>query len=287
LADVGSNGYTAHLARPDLWQRVSLHSDRTFYFVCLVFLALAILAASSFRRYRSGRVLIAVRDNQRAASAYSLSVVRTRLAAFAVAGGIAGLAGVLLAYSEHNVIAGSYSPEYSIFAFLAAVVGGLGSLAGAVSGTVALEAVTLFLPKADSVLGQTLTSAAPLLLTGPLLVLMLMQYPSGMAEIGFKLRDAFLRRVARRRGLEVPSLVADRRQPARSGDDEQQIVAHAKDRFLGGGPRSTSSTRGSDDMRAQASPGPSLITCPLCSELLTLEQAAVHPHLMASRGTAP
>ncbi len=288
-AHIMPSGYTAHLARPVLWQRVSLHSDRTFYFVCLVFLALAILAAASFRRYRSGRVLIAVRDNQRAASAYSLSVVRTRLAAFAVGGGIAGLAGVLLAYSEHNVISGSFSPEYSIFAFLAAVVGGLGSLAGAVLGTVVLEGATLFLPQASSVLGQTLTSAAPLLLTGPLLILMLVQYPSGMAEVGFKIRDAFLRRVASRRGLLVPSLVADRR-VATTGEEaaERDAISLAKERFIGTAPGAAPgvvSPGGPTGSAGAGGSGGSLIACPVCSELLTLQEAASHPHLSAAGGT--
>jgi hypothetical protein len=51
----------------------------------------------------------------------------------------------------------------------------------------------------------------PLLLTGPLLVINLYFYPGGSAEAGFATRDKFLRRLAAKYDLLVPSLVADRR----------------------------------------------------------------------------
>ena len=67
-AHILPTGLSAHLSRPVLYGRIDLTSDRAFYFVCLVFLALVMVAALAFRRHRSGRVLIALRDNQRAAS---------------------------------------------------------------------------------------------------------------------------------------------------------------------------------------------------------------------------
>src|SRR5439155_13878662 len=91
------SGLTAHLSRPVLYGRINLENNRTFYYVCVAFMILAAIAAQTFRRNRSGRILIAVRDNQRASSAYAVNVVRTRFAAFAVSGGMAGLAGVLFA----------------------------------------------------------------------------------------------------------------------------------------------------------------------------------------------
>jgi branched-chain amino acid transport system permease protein len=205
------SGYTAHLDRPVLWQRIDLASNRSFYFVCLVFLALAMLAAYSLRRYRSGRVLIALRDNQRGAAVYGISPVKAKLAAFAISGGIAGMAGVLLAYSEYNVIPGSYDPLFSVFIFLAVVIGGVSSIPGAVLGAVALRAGALFIPEAAKGLSQQVVEVLPLLLTGPLLITSVLSYPAGMVELGVKVRDAFLRRVAERHGILVPSLIADRR----------------------------------------------------------------------------
>ncbi len=95
-------GFAAQINRPTLWQRIALGDigpNRNYYFVCLICLGLAMAAATAFRRFHSGRVLIAVRDNQRTAASFAINIVRSRVAAFAVAGGIAGMAGVLLIYA--------------------------------------------------------------------------------------------------------------------------------------------------------------------------------------------
>src|SRR5206468_5190379 len=220
------SGLTAHLERPVLYGRIDLANERTFYFVCVAFLAVAMLVALSFRKNRSGRVLIAARDNQRAAPSYAINLVRARLAAFAVAGGIAGMAGVLFAYEQHNVIPGSFRVENSIAIFLATVIGGLTSVPWAVVGAVSVEALTLFGPRAQHLLGETLTSVLPLLALGPLLILNLYFYPGGTAEANFKLRDKFLRWVAKRHDILVPSLVADRR--VETGEADTELIEGAE-----------------------------------------------------------
>jgi branched-chain amino acid transport system permease protein len=221
------NGLSAHLARPQLYGRIDLENNRTFYFVCLFFMLLVTLAALAFRRNRSGRVLIAARDNQRAAPAYAINLVRTRLAAFAVSGGIAGLAGVLFAYQQHTVEAQSYSVLASITLFLSVTIGGLTSVPFAVSGAISLQLFTLFGPRFYQHLGQTFVAVVPLLLTGPLLVVNMYFYPGGSAEAGFQSRDRFLRWVANRRNLLVPSLIADRRVEAEV-EARADIVASAE-----------------------------------------------------------
>lgn len=200
----------ASVKRPELYGRFELEAGRTFYFVCVLALLLCMASALSFRARRSGRVLIAMRDNQRGAASYSVNPVRTRLAAFAVSGSFAGLAGVLFVYLQHDVIPGTFGPEPSIAVFLAACVAGLTSLYTAVAGVVLFEAIVLFLPNLYSS-HTTLVAVMPLLLTGPLLVLSLYANPGGLAEFAFGARDDFLRRVARKAGIIVPSLLADRR----------------------------------------------------------------------------
>jgi branched-chain amino acid transport system permease protein len=203
------NTLAANLRRPLLYGKFDLENERAFYFLCVGFLALALVAAASFRRQHSGRMLIALRDNQRAAASYSISPVRTRLAAFAISGAFAGVAGVLFAYLQHNVIPGSYDVFSSIGVFLAAAVGGLGSLAFGTLSVIAFEATILFGPMAWHHLGQTFSSVVPLLLTGPLLILNLYANPGGLAGWAFAERDKWLRRLAQRHNVHVPSLVAD------------------------------------------------------------------------------
>jgi branched-chain amino acid transport system permease protein len=223
------NGLSAHLERPLLYGRFNLDNSRTFYFVCVVGLGLAILAANAFRRNRSGRVVIAARDNQRGAAAYGINIARTRLAAFAVSGGIAGMAGVLLAYAQHNVIPGSYDVGGSVLIFLAVVIGGITSIPAAVTGAILAEASVLFGPRLDPLLGSDITAVLPLLLTGPLLVLNLYFYPGGTAENFFATRDRFLRWVAAKHDILVPSLVADRRIDDTEADHaEDDVILQAE-----------------------------------------------------------
>ena len=261
-------GFASNVSRPLLYGRIDLEDDRTFYFVCLSFLAVAMLAALAFRRNRSGRVLIAARDNQRAAPAYAVNIVRTRLAAFAVSGGIAGMAGVLLVYAQHNVIPASYDVLGSITLFLAVVIGGLTSVPFAVGGAISYEAFVLFGPRLYQGLGSTFVAVVPLLLTGPLLVLDLYFYPGGSAEAGFQTRDRFLRWVARRHDVLVPSLVADRRVEEEQEERADLIV---------------SAERHVVEADSFATAGPT-ITCPVCDEVLSLEEAADHEHLQGDGG---
>ncbi len=286
-------GFAAPINRPALWGRITLGDigpNRNFYFVCLTCLALSMAAASSFRRMRSGRILIGVRDNPRAASSYSINVVRSRLAAFAVSGGIAGMAGVLLMYAQGNVIPQSFGIEYSIFIFLAVIVGGASSIPWAVIGAVSFEAFTLFAPKIlDRYLSASVTQVLPLILTGPGLIYTLIKYPSGNAEWGYELRDKFLRRVAAKRDILVPSLVADRRvvtgeesidaiELAEHHMEEVHAAHHAP--VLAGVGGSAGAVANEPDAGATTP----MITCPTCGRGLSIFEAAEHDHLRPPPG---
>src|SRR4051794_41959934 len=84
--------------------------------------------ARSMRRHRSGRVLMAVRDNGRVAQAFGVNLARSRLAAFAISGFIAGMAGALLTYQNRAFAGNAFPPARSLQLFLLTVIGGLGSL---------------------------------------------------------------------------------------------------------------------------------------------------------------
>jgi branched-chain amino acid transport system permease protein len=179
------------IQRPVLWGRIDLAHDRNFYNLTLVFLGLAVAAAVALRRYRSGRIFAAVRDNSRAASAYGVNVTRARLAAFAIAGGFSALAGVLLAYQQQAVDPSVYGIVPSIEIFIVVVIGGLTSLTGALLATALVEGVRLFG-------SRHLFESAHLLVTGPALLVILMFLPGGVADVLFGIRDRFLRAVANR-----------------------------------------------------------------------------------------
>jgi branched-chain amino acid transport system permease protein len=188
------------VGRPRLYGRFDVSSDTRFYFVCLFFLALSLLAARSLRQNRSGRIMIGVRDNGRGVQAYGVNLARTRLAAFAISGFIAAIAGALLAFNTGSVDATTFSPERSISVFTIAVIGGLTSLPGAMLGAIWVEGVPFLFSGSEFV--RLLTSGVGLLV-------LLLLVPGGLSEIMYRLRDTYLRWVAARNGIHVPSLVSD------------------------------------------------------------------------------
>ena len=118
------------VGRPLLFERFDLSEGRTMYLTCLVFLGLAILVAQGLRKTRSARVMIATRDNQRAADAAAVPTTNAKLSAFLVAGVISGIAGGLHVIIVPSLNPGTYPPSDSLTVFATAVIGGLGSISG-------------------------------------------------------------------------------------------------------------------------------------------------------------
>ncbi|MGQ0432179.1 MAG: ABC transporter permease [Microthrixaceae bacterium] len=247
--------------RPVLWERFDLDPERNFYYFAVAILAVLIAAAWSFRRHHSGRVLISTRDNVRGAQAYGINTIRTRLAAFAVSGGIAGIAGVLLVYQQRAIDASTYGVGPSVAVFVATVMGGLTSLPGAVAGALLIRSVGLF--------GDQRIDNISLLVTGPGLLLILLFLPGGFAQGAYQLRDGFLRWVASRNGILVPSLFADRR--VETGEGEADIISKAEEHV-----------ESTDTFDVLAEP---TIVCPTCGVAMLLSAAAEHPHLQTPSRT--
>jgi ABC-type branched-subunit amino acid transport system ATPase component/branched-subunit amino acid ABC-type transport system permease component len=112
---------------------VNSHPKR-YAFAALLALLVALLVASNVRRGRGGRRLVAVRSNERAAAALGLSVPRAKLFAFGVSAGIAGMAGVLIAFENTYVQYSSFDVFGSINVVITSVIGGVGFLFGALIG---------------------------------------------------------------------------------------------------------------------------------------------------------
>ncbi|HEX6379647.1 MAG TPA: ABC transporter permease [Acidimicrobiia bacterium] len=185
------------IVRPDLWQRFPLERAKAMYFLCLAFLVLFAFLARGVRRARAGRVLIAARDNRRAAEAASVPTTGVILSGFVFSGILAGIAGGLHVIVLHGARIGSYQPVQSLEVFSMAVIGGLGSVGGVLLGVFSLRAL------------QDVSAQYRLLITGTSLLAVLLVVPGGLGQVALNVRDRFLRFVANRRGLLVPSLVAD------------------------------------------------------------------------------
>ena len=148
-----------------------------FGLLILAVLALAALAVANLMRSASGRAMLAVRSNERAAAATGINVAATKLLAFGFSAFLAGLAGTLIGYSRGQLSAESFT-VFASLAFLAfAYLGGITSIGGAlVAGTLAPLGIGYVVVNQVISLGQYYT-----LVAGLSLVLVAMLNPGGIA----------------------------------------------------------------------------------------------------------
>jgi branched-chain amino acid transport system permease protein len=217
---------------PVLFKRYDMESQWVRYLFCLAVVSLAALVVRALRRSRPGRAMIATRDNERAAGALAVPTTRVKLQTFIFSGALAGLAGALyvLVLTPVGAGQGTFPAASSIEVFSYAVIGGLGSVAGAMSGVFFFRILDFLLAKQFS--GQVVTIVR-YSLSGAGLLWILYFLPGGIWQFVQRRRDTFLRWVANRRGIEVPSLVADRRieddgtPEDDHSEDETEVIAGA------------------------------------------------------------
>ncbi|HZS15266.1 MAG TPA: ABC transporter permease [Candidatus Dormibacteraeota bacterium] len=189
---------TGTLQRPVLFQRIDLSVESNFYYVCLAAAALAVGVSLRLRSSQVGRSWIAVRDNERAARALGIDPTRAKMLAFACSGMLAAFGGSLFAFDIQSVPAGFFGGDTSLSLFVMVVIGGLGSIPGAIFGAAYVRIAQIYV-----------TGPLQLLVTGAGLLAVLLWLPGGLGSLLYGARDAFLRRIAARRNLVVPALNMD------------------------------------------------------------------------------
>jgi branched-chain amino acid transport system permease protein len=115
---------------------VDLASDQAFYWFCLALTTLVLLATLNLRRSYIGRALVAVRDNDIAARTMGINLWRYKLLAFLMSAFVTGIAGAMMGIYISYVNVEGFPFLLSIEALAIVIVGGLGSVLGAVLGTV-------------------------------------------------------------------------------------------------------------------------------------------------------
>ncbi|MFS8665240.1 MAG: hypothetical protein LOD84_06135 [Limnochordales bacterium] len=128
-------GGTSYLSVPEATLLgVTLDRDRLFYYVVLAAVVAGVLAALNLFRTRVGRAFTAIRDNDRAAAAMGINVFAYKLLAFSISAFYAGVAGALWAYASGVVSAERFTLLLSVEYLAMIIVGGLGSVLGAIMG---------------------------------------------------------------------------------------------------------------------------------------------------------
>ena len=101
---------------------------------------ISIFAVTHVARPGIARRLVAVRDNEMGAAAMGIPVLRTKLLAFGLSGFMAGYAGVCLAFATQRFGTETFDPTISFLIISMIVIGGLGSISGAILGALYLRA---------------------------------------------------------------------------------------------------------------------------------------------------
>jgi branched-chain amino acid transport system permease protein len=165
----GSNGISLE---PAQLFGVVLASDRASYYLCLFVATVMTFGAYGIVRGRHGRAFVAVRDDDVASGMMGINVVRAKATAFLIGAFYAGIGGGLWAYYVRFVAVDQFTLIHSIWFIAMVIVGGMGSVTGALIG--------VFVIKSAQECFVTL---------GPSLV---QQFPAFGGDIIFALMNVFL-----------------------------------------------------------------------------------------------
>src|SRR5580704_4879929 len=143
---------------------------------------IVLVLLANLDRSRIGRNWRAVRDNEVAAALDGINVAAARVSAFVVSAACAGLAGGLLALVTGLVAPGGFTLTLSIALLTAAVIGGLGSLPGAVWGSLVIVLVPTYVTDVATShgLSSSVGSNIPVAAYGAVLILVMLVFPQGI-----------------------------------------------------------------------------------------------------------
>jgi len=178
---------------------IRVNDTTGFYYLVLPFAVGAVFCALFILRSRVGRAFIAVRDNDLAAKVTGIDVTYYKVLAFGIASFFAGTAGALLAYENRLVHFEQFTLFQSIWFLGMLIVGGMGSILGAVLGVFMLRLLQELLMILGPQLAQFLPNARydiafPMVnvVLGATIILFLVYQPRGLAHL-YRRAERFFR----------------------------------------------------------------------------------------------
>jgi branched-chain amino acid transport system permease protein len=174
--------------KPEAPFGLPLSSDQWMYFVTLAIGLVLAACAVNLVGSRTGRAIIAIRDNPIAARAMGINIALYKTTTFGVSAAYAGIAGSLSAVVVQFVAPDSFTFVLAIGLFVGLVIGGVGSIPGALIGGLFL----VFVPNVAEEISKGLAGAV----YGAILLLVIYLMPAGAAGL---IRTAVLRLATRRR----------------------------------------------------------------------------------------
>jgi branched-chain amino acid transport system permease protein len=182
---------------------VTFNDDKKWYYLILACVVISLLAARNLLRSREGRAFVAIRDSDVAAGAVGVNVAVAKLKAFALSSFIVTFSGTLYAYYITTVNQDTYSLNQVIGFYAMVIVGGLGSLSGAVYGALLYSFLPPILTQISKdvgpdapVIGSLLSQHAGdvnLVIFGIVILIILMVRPDGLASLWASVTRSFRR----------------------------------------------------------------------------------------------
>lgn len=181
---------------PDIfgWKLDAIGDPGGYLVFALIVFTLAALGVANVRRGRSGRRMIAVRTNERAAAALGIRVPQVKVFAFALAAVIATLGGVLLAYRNDAISFFEFTNLTSLNMVAWSMVGGVGYILGGLWGaqlapsSVGMQITTTFFPDGAEIVA---------IIGGVIVILFLFQGEGGLSKVNADLGKLIWRKVFR------------------------------------------------------------------------------------------
>jgi ABC-type branched-subunit amino acid transport system ATPase component/ABC-type branched-subunit amino acid transport system permease subunit len=199
---------TLHVPTLSIMGFGELRSQRAIYYLALVMLVVTAVLAGALRRSVAGRRIVAARDNDRALATFGIRPPRVKLAALALSGFIAGAAGVVWGAAWSDVSPEIISPTHSLSLLVIPVIGGLGSISGAIVATLVVYLPTFFVaPQLNPLLGEFGRNMGfQLAVSGAGLALMPLAYPAGFAGMADEVWAKVLRALDRAPEEDEPAV---------------------------------------------------------------------------------
>ena len=169
--------------------------EQQWYWLLLAITIAVVFIARNLFRTTVGRSFMAVRDQDIAAEAIGVNITRAKVTAFALSSGFVGLAGALTAHYTETVTWERFTLDVSILYLAMIIVGGLGSIAGAVYGAIFMGLLPPLLTELVDLLSGTLPALADQLpairnaFFGLAIIIFLLFEPRGLDRIWSRLKD--------------------------------------------------------------------------------------------------
>jgi len=188
---------TGIIVEPPSFAGFRLSGGRVWYFVLLAAAALTLLICINLLRSRSGRAFRAVHARETVAEALGISIAGYKLLAFVISSSMTSVAGCLFAYYRGFVSIEAFDLFLSIQYVAMIIIGGMGSLLGALLGAAfvtlfpyAIEALLHLLPNVEKLAGDIF--AVNYASFGVVMILFLVFEPLGLVGIWHRVQNYFL-----------------------------------------------------------------------------------------------